>query len=309
MRYEHATMPSSAMRLAALMVLVACREPTPAPAATTAVLDGGASSAAPATTTQPTSALAAVRPYLWFSARSARAPLVLFLHGYGASPAQAAEALGLAAVAQALDVHIAAPEGTPDRQGLRFWNAGPACCDFDRTGIDDVATLTAVLEDASRRHPVTARYVVGFSNGAFMAHRLGCAASDRIDGFVAFAGVGPQGGVGCHPTRPLHVLQVHGTRDRAVDYEGGTVLGRSDVEPHPGAEATLRFWAAHDGCTEERQVAPPHPISGKPVTALTWNRCEGGRRVALWTITGGGHLTGIDQPTVSAAIRFLLGPT
>lgn len=272
-----------------------------------------ASSTPPASPSQlaplPSAAPDPVRPYLWFAAKSKRAPLIVFLHGYGSNPAQSVEALSLDRVAKAVDVHIAVPEGTPDKNGLRFWHADGACCDFDRLGIDDVAALTAVLADVAARHDVSEQYLIGFSNGAFMAHRMACDAAELIDGFVAFAGVGPLDQARCRAAQPLHMLQIHGTADRAVRYGGGKVLGRPDVDTHPSAPDTMRFWAERGRCTGKREVAPPHPISDKPTSSVVHVGCAQRRRVGMWTVTGGGHLVGIDRKTFEAAVAFMLGKT
>jgi polyhydroxybutyrate depolymerase len=267
-------------------------------------------SASAATTTSTTTASAKpepVRSHLWFSAKSAEAPLMMFLHGYGSSPAQAARTLRLRAIADELDVHVVVPAGTPDSEGLRFWRASDACCDFDGTGIDDVASLTRLLKRVTEQHQVSRTIVVGFSNGAFMAHRLACDASDVVDGFAAFAGVGPANAASCKPGRPLPMLQIHGTADKAVRYEGGFVLGRKDVARHPGAVATTKFWADHNQCGPPTSPPPPHAIADRETSVMAFSDCAKGAPVALWTVKGGGHLIGIDRPTVEAAIRFLLG--
>lgn len=295
-----------------LLFAVGCQSQTaPSGRGTARAVDTTVTPPPPASTTQPAApakaAPSSVRPYLWFAARSKKAPLIVFLHGYGSTPAQSVLALSLDRVAKASDVHIAVPEGTADQSGLRFWHAGGACCDFDRLGIDDVAALTAVLRDVSSKHEVSERYLIGFSNGAFMAHRMGCDAAELIDGFAAFAGVGPLDAKQCGASQPLAVLQIHGTADKAVRYGGGKVLGRPDVDTHPSAPDTVRFWAEHNGCTRQGEVAPPHSISDKPTTALVHEGCAQKKRVGMWTVAGGGHLVGIDRATFEAAVAFLLG--
>jgi polyhydroxybutyrate depolymerase len=70
-------------------------------------------------------------------------------------------------------------------------------------------------------------YAVGISNGGFMATVLACRAADRIAAVALFApGIN---GVGeCSPTRPLSVLEIHGTADTIVPYRNGT--GRPDED-------------------------------------------------------------------------------
>src|SRR5688572_27262361 len=103
-------------------------------------------------------------------------PLVVLLHGYTSNGAQQAAYFGLPAVADKEGFLLATPDGTRDRLGNRFWNATDACCDFFRSGVDDVAYIDAVIDDIAAKYPVDpARvFVAGHSNGAFMAHRYAC---------------------------------------------------------------------------------------------------------------------------------------
>ncbi|RLB45517.1 MAG: hypothetical protein DRI90_28360, partial [Deltaproteobacteria bacterium] len=147
-------------------------------------------------------------------AAGARHPLFIYLHGLGASGRRLLSALDLAAFADRKQVFIVAPDGTRDSRGRRFWNASGACCDFDRSGVDDVAYLTALIDDVRARQPVDPKriYVVGYSNGGFMAHRLACELSDRIAGIASFSGAAYDA-TEC-TAEPVTVLQVHGDRDR-----------------------------------------------------------------------------------------------
>ena len=66
-----------------------------------------------------------------------------------------------------------------------------------------------------------------------MASRLAC---DRADVVAAIAPVSGTLGAGtrCTPSRPVSVLEIHGTSDRVVPYAGGGMVGRggpSDIEP------------------------------------------------------------------------------
>jgi pimeloyl-ACP methyl ester carboxylesterase len=80
--------------------------------------------------------------------------------------------------------------GQQDRRGHRFWSATDACCNLDGLAVDDVAYLRAVIRDVSARHAVDPRrvFIVGHSNGGFMAHRMACEASDLVAAVVSLAG-------------------------------------------------------------------------------------------------------------------------
>ncbi len=236
-------------------------------------------------------------------------PLGLFLHGLGASGDRLRRLVGLRAIVDAHQILAVAPDGTRDSQGRRFWHATDACCDFDRTGVSDVDYLDAVLADVMRRRPVDRRrvFAVGYSNGAFMAHRLACERSERLAAIVAFSGVGWLDPGRCRPTAPVAVLQVHGDADPIVALDGGHLLGRPDLPRHPSAPETTAGWARALGCasTKAAAVAPGPAISGKPTSRLVYPGCPRGA-VELWTVQGGGHVIGMDRRSLDEALRFVL---
>ncbi len=69
-------------------------------------------------------------------------------------------------------------------------------------------------------------FAVGVSAGGMMAYRLGCELSGRVTGVGAVAGAMILDD--CRPTRPLSVIEIHGTADQLVPYEGGRTAGGGD---------------------------------------------------------------------------------
>ena len=128
-----------------------------------------------------------------------RRPLVIFLHGLGGSGAQLFHFAQLAELGRAHRLFVVAPDGTRDHAGRRFWNAGAACCDFDRLAVGDVARLEALIDwwRAHRAVDASRVYVAGFSNGGFMAHRLACAAANRIAAVASVGGAAPDPRIAC----------------------------------------------------------------------------------------------------------------
>ncbi|HEX2674612.1 MAG TPA: PHB depolymerase family esterase, partial [Polyangiaceae bacterium] len=122
-----------------------------------------------------------------------RAPLLLVLHGFGVSSSLLIAKAGLDQVADQKKFAYLAPEGSRDSLGRPFWNAGKSCCNLDQLAIDDVKRLRELL-DQSRTNPAIDPkrvFVIGYSNGGFMAQRLACDVGDRIAGVVSVAGAAP----------------------------------------------------------------------------------------------------------------------
>jgi polyhydroxybutyrate depolymerase len=235
-------------------------------------------------------------------------PLVVLLHGYGSNGAEQAAYFGLLTEADTAGFLLAYPDGTRDRFSRRFWNATDACCDFFRSGVDDVAYLDAVINEVSAKYPVDpARiYVVGHSNGAFMSHRYGCDRAARVAAIVTLAGMQWKDPGKCPAGSPVSVLHVHGRNDMTIDYQGGA----TPEGIYPGAVETVDDWAAKDGChgslaVTGRRLDLDGSIPGDETDETTWSGCPSGVSVTLWTIEGGGHVPVFNGNWAPAIWDFL----
>jgi polyhydroxybutyrate depolymerase len=233
-------------------------------------------------------------------------PLVVLLHGYSASSGAQDLYFRATATARARGYYLILPDGTLDREGNRFWNATPACCDFGRTNVDDVAYLTALLDEAESLVPVdTSRvYFYGHSNGGFMSYRMACELSERITAIVSLAGADFAGEMDCVPGQGVSVLQVHGTMDDSVDYTGTPL--------YPSAREAAARWAGRNGCDASASAmgAPLDLVDGLPgaeTTVEQWRTgCTAGLDAELWTIVDGSHIPVFNDAWPSAVADWLL---
>jgi polyhydroxybutyrate depolymerase len=239
-----------------------------------------------------------------------RRPVVIFLHGLGGSGADTLADPAIRAWAEQGRIFLVAPDGTLDRQGRRFWNAGGACCNFDRRPVDDLARLETLIDYWRQRPDIDpARvYVVGFSNGGFMAHRLACWMDDRLAAVVSVAGAGRMRDEACAVSTSLAIVEAHGDADPIVRYEGGRVFDSRELDPHPSAPDTIRDWAARLDCparlAPRTTTADLDPRLPGAETKLESHRCP--RGVAeLWTVHGGEHRL-LTPALVSRIGAFLL---
>jgi len=174
-------------------------------------------------------------------------PLIVSLHGYSSSGAAHDRAWRIGALADDYGYLAISPDGEqePGGDGNRFWNASDACCNFYGSQNDDSGYLLRIIEQIQAKYNVDpARiYVIGHSNGGFMAYRMAYDHSDVIAAIVSLAGE-------THlenrdpPPFPVHVLEIHGTDDRTIAYNGGEIQGNR----YPSAMASVTRWARYDGC-------------------------------------------------------------
>jgi polyhydroxybutyrate depolymerase len=242
-----------------------------------------------------------------------KAPLVVLLHGYQASAAQQEAYFQLTAESDRRGFLYAMPDGTADQAGKKFWNATDACCDFYRKGVDDSGYLSRLLDTVKSSYSVDATrvYLVGHSNGGFMAYRMACEHSTQITAIVSLAGAMTNDTAQCKPKRPVSVLQIHGTQDNTIAFEGGM----NGAYPYPSADTTVASWRSLDSCAD--QADPPaepldldRTLPGAETTVTTYSTgCRDATRVALWTIKGGGHGPALSANFAPSVMDFLYHQT
>jgi polyhydroxybutyrate depolymerase len=229
------------------------------------------------------------------------APLVILLHGYGAGGGLEDVYLELSSAALERGAVFAAPDGTRDSLNRPFWNATDTCCNFDDVDVDDNAYLMGLVDEISSALSIDPQrvYFVGHSNGGFMAHQIACRNADRVAAIVVLAGALTNDTTACAPSEPVSVLQIHGTLDDTILYEGGTNVGDfsttiEDGNPYPGAQATVARWVTVDECNATASEGDPLDldimIEGAETTVDQYSGCAAGTGVELWSIVGGSHI-------------------
>ncbi len=225
-----------------------------------------------------------------------RYPLIILLHGFGATGAVQAAYLGLDGRVDSHQYVLVAPDGTENEEGRKFWNATPACCAFfdGDTDVDDLAYIRGLIEEAAATYSIDVSRIglFGHSNGGFMALRMACEASDLVTSVVSLAGAAFDDAAMCQPaTNPVSVLTIHGTSDGTIAYDGGSNAGN----PYPGALETIELFAENADCDTANPVMLENKdlmesLDGSETTVLDYPGCKGGTEVELWTIEGGPHI-------------------
>lgn len=274
---------------------------------------GGAGGAATTTTTTPAEiTIGGERPVKMYVPDSydgsAAAPLVVLLHGYGASGSVQEIYFGLKSVAAERGFIYAVPDGTLDATDKRFWNALGACCDFGNTGVDDSAYLSGVVDEIKAAYNIDPKrvYFVGHSNGGFMSYRMACDHADQIAAIVSLAGAAAPEASDCAPSEPVAVAQIHGTADETVLYEGGAFVGVA----YPGAVETVERWAALDGCdltpADGGTLDLESALAGEETKVSVYGAgCAPGGHAELWTIEAGGHIPSLAPDFKQKVFDFL----
>ncbi len=204
-----------------------------------------------------------------------RMPLVVAFHGAYDDARGASVYFGLSRLADREHFAVLYPQASHNK----FWELRPK-------QHDDVDQVRVVLERVERASCIDRSrvYATGVSNGGGFTARLGCEMADRLAAIAPVAGgYGPLGG--CHPDRPLPLLEIHGTKDDVVPYDGTARDRRGSDSGFVSVSRFLGQWTALDGCRGGPKLTRPRP----GVTRLTWDQCADGSVVQHLKLAGTEH--------------------
>ncbi|MEJ6694511.1 MAG: PHB depolymerase family esterase [Chitinophagales bacterium] len=209
-------------------------------------------------------------------------PLVINLHGYGSNAAQQNFYGNFKNLADVDNFLVVLPDGTKDLSGTPYWNS------FAGNGtVDDVAFISGLIDTLSQNYNIDPAKIfsTGMSNGGFMSYRLACELNNRISKIASVTGsmnTTLQGT--CSPGAPIPVMQIHGTNDPTVPYNGsfGVVA----------IENVVDYWVNNNNCESVPIVENLPDINtadNSTVERYTYVNGDAGSSVIFYKVIGGGH--------------------
>lgn len=208
-------------------------------------------------------------------------PLLFNLHGYTSNNTQQMAYGDFRPIADTANFIIAHPNGTFDGNGNRWWNA------FDTPGVDDVGFISALIDTISDDYNIDLNrvYSTGMSNGGFMSYELACELGNRITAVASVTGAMTSNNItSCNPPNPTPAMQIHGTSDATVLYNGG---GNQASIPD-----VVDFWVNHNNCDNtpiQTNVPDNDPNDGCTAEQYLYQNGDFGSTVELFKVIGGEH--------------------
>ena len=201
-------------------------------------------------------------------------PLVIALHGYTLNATWMESNTGFDEEAAREGFVVVYPQGIKNS-----WNAGTCC---GHNAGDDVGFIRNLIDRLVAGGEVDPRrvFVTGMSNGAAMAQRVACELADRVTAVASVSGSLLV--ESCVPSRPVSVLEIHGTEDSVIPFRGGFTSG---LGAFPSTMSVMETWERVDGCADPAVVTR----SGSTTTS-SWGACHSGAVVMLAAIAGGKHV-------------------
>ena len=213
-------------------------------------------------------------------------PLLFNFHGYTSNAAQQEFYGSFKAIADTANFLVLLPEGLP----LIGTNTG--FNNFSLPGVkpDDVLFTSDLIDSISAKYAIDRNriYSTGMSNGGFMSYDLACFLSDKIAAIASVAGsMIPLHLSTCQAKHPTPVMQIHGTTDPVIPYDGvGPLVTSSHID------TLLNHWINFNGCnTLPTKLNIPNSNTADNCTAerYIYEGGKNGSTVEFFKIIGGGH--------------------
>jgi polyhydroxybutyrate depolymerase len=222
-------------------------------------------------------------------------PLVFNYHGFTSNGTQQELMSDMNAVSDTARFLVCYPEGIN-----ASWNVGWV---FGSTA-DDVGFTAALIDELYGKYNIDQNrvFACGMSNGGFMSYRLACELPSRIAAIASVTGsMVPQALTSCKPGRPVPVMEIHGTADNIVNYNGSPLI----AAPIPDV---LRLWQKNNGCDEtpeKAEIPDVNPGDGTTTERWVYQNCESNGQLVHYRVRNGGHTwPGSEIPGMVTSLDF-----
>ena len=228
-------------------------------------------------------------------------PLIIMLHGYGNSASSFRSTTGFEKLATSQGYTVVWVNGSKNpkvRTSLPEWNSG-----IGLNKNDDVGFLVSVVEYFQTNYNTSKEkvFAIGFSNGAFMTHRLALEANDVFAGVVSVAGKMPKY-VWENKTEKcnVNVFQITGEKDNVVPKK----LDNSAASAiDPAIEDVIEYYVQANGLEIKEEVKIGNS------TLIKYKSNSSDKKIFHLLVEGGNHswpteqINGID--TNKLILEFL----
>lgn len=210
-------------------------------------------------------------------------PLVFNFHGFTSNATEQMWYGDFRTIAEREGFILVHPQGT-EFNGLPHWNVGGWTTG---SGADDVGFTESMIDYLIENYNIDESriYSTGMSNGGFMSYLLACQLNDRIAAVASVTGsMTPEIYNACNPSHPTPILQIHGTSDDLVPYDGADFT-YSMTE-------LLDYWTNFNSCTvtpEIIEIEDTNTSDGCTATHYIYKDCNNNITNEHFKIEDGGH--------------------
>jgi polyhydroxybutyrate depolymerase len=163
-------------------------------------------------------------------------PLMLNFHGFSGSAEAQMFSADMRPLAESENFILVYPQGALLSSGFPHWNPDPIGGN-NKSDIDDIGFIEVIIDslDEELNIDLSRVYASGYSNGGYLIYGLACRLSNKIAAVGSVAGTMLSSTLNnCAASAPIGVINIHGTADYDVPYNGTTGL--------KSATDVVNFW-------------------------------------------------------------------
>ena len=225
-------------------------------------------------------------------------PILFAFHGFGGTNNFIMNSAGFNEIADEENFIVVYPQGSLILNLFAHWNVGG----FTQiSNTDDVAFVDYLISSLSQMYNINLDrvYATGMSNGGFMSFLLACQLSNKIAAIASVTGsMTTQTLNECDPQREVPILQIHGTNDPIVPYNG-------ILEWNTPIDNVLDYWVLNNQCSPNPEVNDLEDINndnGFTVQEIIYNNGLNGSMVKHFKVNGGTHVWFQDEDINSSSL-------
>ncbi len=210
-------------------------------------------------------------------------PLLFNFHGFGGQARAHFDYTNMQTIADSENVILVYPQGTL-LDGSSHWNSG-LDTDSNKSSAEDFGFIVNLINELASNYTIDRNrvYAIGYSNGAFFSYALACYHSDKIAGVGSVAGTMQiETYENCNPSHPTAMINIHGTLDSAVPYNGGG-------EGLQSISGAVNYWVNYNR-TNTTPVITTKTENGVNIERYLYSNGTNNTSVAHYKIVDGGHV-------------------
>tara|TARA_B100000212_G_scaffold339224_1_gene317188 strand:+ start:844 stop:1746 length:903 start_codon:yes stop_codon:yes gene_type:complete len=204
-------------------------------------------------------------------------PLMLNFHGFSGSAEAQMISADMRPLAESENFILVYPQGAQLSSGFPHWNPDPIGGN-NKSDIDDIGFVEVIIDslDEELNIDLSRVYASGYSNGGYLIYGLACRLSNKIAAVGSVAGTMLSSTLNnCAASAPIGVINIHGTADNDVPYNGTTGL--------KSATDVVNFWR------DLNQSEIEEVIENNGFNQYDYNDLNGDTYVRHFKIINGGH--------------------
>lgn len=232
-------------------------------------------------------------------------PLVILLHGHGQTGEEIARHTKMNELADREGFIAVYPDARTwaGREEWRAWDTDNGLVP-PGSHANDVGFIRNIIESNEKNLAIDSKriFLAGLSNGGMMAFRAAGELSDKVAAIAVVSGA--MSGIEPPPKLPISVLNIHGTEDEIVPYEGLknvpaslTAVGLPKFKP---MDYATKFWVEQNKITN-----PPLVLRNGNVTEKRFINADTGAEVSEYTIHDGRHVPDNVEQLTGTIWNFL----